>query len=43
MMKRAGKRHLLAKKSSRHKRGFSLPVEVHKTRQSAIRKLIPSR
>lgn len=41
VMKRAGKRHLLAKKSARRKRGYNLPVEVHKADRDVIRKLLP--
>jgi len=41
MMKRAGKRHLLTKKSSRRKRGYALPVEAKKTELKGIRRLLP--
>lgn len=41
MMKQAGKRHLLTKKSTRRKRGYTPPVEVHKTDQKGLRRLLP--
>lgn len=43
MRRRTGKRHLLAKKTSRRKRGYELPVAVHKTDRQAIERLLPYR
>jgi large subunit ribosomal protein L35 len=42
IMKRAGKRHLLAHKSARRKRRYNPPVVVNQADQQAIRRLLPN-
>ncbi len=41
MMRRAGKRHLLTKKSTRRKRGYAVPIEANKSELQGIRRLLP--
>ncbi len=41
MMSRAGNRHLLSHKTSRRKRGYNLPVELHATVRKSVKRLLP--
>lgn len=41
MLRRAGKRHLLTKKSSRRKRGYAVPIEANQSELKGIRRLLP--
>jgi large subunit ribosomal protein L35 len=41
MRKKAGKQHILAKKSTKRKRNLRQPTEVDKTHENKLRKLMP--